>query len=144
MRGSGSAPQRAARRSDHRPAQNTARPPATASPPADRRRIVRPVVLTSATSQASRSSPPAPRTSSASRAQTAPKSTMPVLGTCSAATPVACGSIARSPAASSRRTPGTPLECARRPSSSSAGSSCSPVAMMSLPIRWASMPWRSQ
>ena len=75
------------------------------------------------------------RTSSASARQTAPKSTTAVPGACRAAMPVACGSTSRSPSASRRRMPGTPLACARRSSSSRAGSSSGRSATMSLPRR---------
>ena len=144
MRGSGSAPARTARRSDHSPAQKMARVACASSPVALWRRISRAVVVTALTGQWQRSSPPAAVTSAASRWQTAPKSMIPVPGRCSAAIPVACGSIARTPSASRRRTPGTPLACARRSSSSSAGSSPGVSATISLPIRRTSIAFASQ
>ena len=66
---------------------------------------------------------------------TAGKSTMPVSGECSPATPRAWGSIASMPAASIRRRPGTPFAFPRRSSSSSRPSSEVSVATITFPQR---------
>ena len=92
---------------------------ATTSAPRRGRRTTAPARrATPVTSAPSSSSAPAGATSAASAAATPGKSTMPVAGECSAAIPVACGSISARPAASTRRRPGTPLALPRRSSSS--------------------------
>ena len=85
------------------------------------------------TSVPSRIRPPAASMSAANRWATATKSVIAVAGECSAESPAACGSTSRSPAASSRRSPGTPFSVAVCSSASSRGSSSASTATTSLP-----------
>jgi hypothetical protein len=109
------------------------------------RMMIRPVrSLAPVTIQPRRSSPPELRNSAASRAHTARKSTIPVPGEWSAASPVASGSIWRISSGERRLTPATPLARARRSISSNRGSSCGPVATISLPTLRVSIPFSWQ
>ena len=92
MRGSGSPPAATASRSDHAPAQKTAKR-ARDSPAAWRSRMPRGCGSTASTGQPVTTSPPAARTSSAKAPAIAWKSTTAVCGECSASTPRTCGSI---------------------------------------------------
>ena len=94
------------------------------------------VVHTDSTPAPVRTCPPASCRSAAMAAATAPKSTIPVLGECSAAWPTQWGSTSAIWSAASRRSPGTPLVVARRSSSSRAATSEASLATISLPQRW--------
>ncbi len=96
------------------------------------------------TPQPGTTSPPAASTSAAKERATSVKSTTPVAGEWSAATPRACGSNSRISSSPIRRRPGTWFAWPRRSSSSSRGSSVSSAATISLPSLRASIPRSSQ
>ena len=122
MRGSGEAPAATASRSAAAPAQKTAKP-ARVSPCEWPRTTRFPSTLTVSTAQPVTTSASRSRSPAASERATAAKSTMPVEGESSAATPRACGSTALSSSAFRRRSPLTPFSRPRRSSSSSRPSS---------------------
>ena len=132
IRGPGSASERTASRSDWSPAQTTSR--STVSEPAVVVTLIRPPARSMpVTAVDSRTWPPAASISPAIVRAIATKSVIAVSGECSAASPVACGSMSVMPAASTRASPGTPFARAVCSKASNRPSSFGSTATTSLP-----------
>ena len=146
IRTSGRAPDASASRSDHAPAQATARRAGTREPSAsDGLDLVVALDQRAHPGAAAELAAVGLDVARRRRAATAPKSTIPVFGECSADRPRAAGSIAGISSGPSRCSPCTPLARARRSSSSSRGRSSRPHGDDELAAALgASIPWSAQ